>query len=158
MSASWSHLCADASATQALAQQLVATLPQKSILGLRGTLGAGKTTFVQGLARGLGAREDADADAQVVSPTYAWVHEYALPGGLLIHLDLYRLEDVQQAEVLGLLEQIYRPDARLVAVEWPERLADNMPHSTLWVDMLATQTGARRCTFTGIVPPTELAP
>jgi len=78
-------------------------------------LGAGKTTFVRYLAEALGFR------GRVTSPTYTLMHVYPTPKGPLLHADLYRLDDPGMAEELGLFEEA--EDARLVAVEWGEKLA-----------------------------------
>ncbi len=84
------------------------------VIGLHGDLGAGKTCFVRGLARGLGIR------ARVHSPTFALLNEY--PGGRLplAHLDLYRLESDRAVAGAGLDEYLFAPDG-VVVVEWIER-------------------------------------
>src|SRR5262245_57447023 len=75
--------------TQALAQRLGALLRGGDVLALSGGLGAGKTCFVQGLARGLGV----GSDERVHSPTFTLAHEHAGLQAGLVHIDLYRLED-----------------------------------------------------------------
>jgi len=98
--------------TRRLAGRLAAALSGGEVIGLRGDLGAGKTVFVQGLARGLGAREPA------TSPSFVIVHEH--PGRLrLCHVDLYRLNP-DQVEDLG-LQDLVAADT-VVAIEWSERL------------------------------------
>lgn len=84
------------------------------VFGLTGPLGAGKTQWVKGLARGLGVR------ARVVSPTFALVNEYR--GGRLpmFHLDLYRLEGAEQILGAG-LDAYLPPDEGVAAIEWYER-------------------------------------
>ena len=104
----------DAAGTEALGERLAATLSQNDVVYLEGDLGAGKTTFARGLARGLGA-----AAREVASPTFALLHEYASPGGAIVlrHLDLYRLEDSpRDLEILGLPESMAGAP---VCVEWP---------------------------------------
>ena len=100
--------------TQEAARQLASTLRPGSVLLLSGDLGAGKTTFVRGLAAGLGI-----PPADVSSPTFTLVHEYRGPGLTLYHADLYRLASASLEE-LGLEEPAVR-NAVLV-IEWPERL------------------------------------
>jgi len=107
---------ASAEQTRALATELAATLPADTTLALHGDLGVGKTTFVQGLAHGLGVRE------QVTSPTFAIYTVYRGAGRTLIHLDAYRLENAAQVESLLLEEFLVSP--WILAVEWPEKTGD----------------------------------
>lgn len=113
-------LLPNAAATQQIGIRLGQVLPAGSVLLLRGNLGVGKTTFVQGLAQGLGI-----ADA-VVSPTFILLSEY-LEGRIpLYHFDLYRL-DTPEA-VRGLQVESYwegvEVEPGIVAIEWAERLPD----------------------------------
>ncbi len=101
--------------TQKIASQFVKDLQKRAdgrsvMIGLQGDLGAGKTTFVKGMAEGLGL------DPQLVtSPTFTIINEY----GPLIHVDLYRLEKKGEMEALG-LEEYLAPD-RILVVEWAEK-------------------------------------
>jgi len=93
---------------------------------LFGPLGAGKTTFVKGLARGLGV------DAEVSSPSFALIHQYR--GRVsLYHVDLYRLDSPDEVETLG-LEECIESDA-VTAVEWPEIGVDVFPEDRLEVHL-----------------------
>ena len=85
-------------------------------IALNGELGAGKTTFVQGFAKGLGVSEK----YYITSPTYNIINEY--PAGVLTlcHLDLYRLEFVDELETIGFDDLI--DDKHIIIVEWPEIL------------------------------------
>ena len=97
-------------------------LPVGSLLVLVGDLGAGKTTFVQQLAKVL------ESPASVSSPTYTLIHEYPSPHGLLVHIDAYRLttgDVVTNLEHLGLDDYLDR--ARCVVVEWGEALQGAYP-------------------------------
>jgi tRNA threonylcarbamoyladenosine biosynthesis protein TsaE len=88
--------------------------PPPLVIGLSGELGAGKTTLVQAVCRGLGAQ------AAVTSPTYALVHRYAAPAGPPIyHVDCYRLRTPDEARDLG-FDDMLREGA-IVLIEWPER-------------------------------------
>jgi tRNA threonylcarbamoyladenosine biosynthesis protein TsaE len=111
----WSLPLADEPATLSLGEKLGLAAKAGDVLLLAGDLGAGKTTLVRGLARGLGVT------GPVTSPTFALLHE--LPGRVpLFHFDLYRVTPLE-IEAAGFPE--YWEAARGVcAVEWPERLVD----------------------------------
>ena len=101
--------------TEHLAEALAARLRAGDVLLLSGSLGAGKTAFVRGLARGLGVDPD-----EVSSPTFTLLHEYGGGRLRLFHADLYRLGQGGAAD-LGLEDQ--RVQEGVLAVEWPDRLA-----------------------------------
>jgi tRNA threonylcarbamoyladenosine biosynthesis protein TsaE len=107
---------------RALAAELASALPPDSTLALHGNLGVGKTTFVQGLARGFGINDP------VTSPTF---NIFTLHRGRtnLLHLDAYRLESAQQVEDLLLADFMISPWC--LAVEWPEKISDWLPANTL---------------------------
>lgn len=104
--------------TRQLGRQLAAQLPAGAVLALRGGLGAGKTTFVQGLAEGLGYA------GEVTSPTFSLLHEYAGPVPL-VHMDAYRIQGFDEAESTGLFDYLDR--GYMAAVEWSENIADCLP-------------------------------
>jgi tRNA threonylcarbamoyladenosine biosynthesis protein TsaE len=114
---------ASAEETRALAAELAAILPPDNVLALHGDMGVGKTTFVQGLARGLGVKE------QVTSPTFAIYSVYAGTRARLVHLDAYRLDHERQLEALLLEEFLASP--WVLAVEWPEKTGAWLP-PTAW--------------------------
>jgi tRNA threonylcarbamoyladenosine biosynthesis protein TsaE len=99
--------------TTAAGERLGRALVAGDIVLLTGTLGAGKTAFVRGMARGVGASPD-----DVSSPTFTLIQEYAGGRATLQHVDLYRLEPAEVSD-LGIDELVSSGD--IVAIEWPER-------------------------------------
>lgn len=93
------------------------------VIYLHGELGAGKTTLVRGLLRGLGYQ------APVRSPTYTLIEPYEAVEPPVVHLDLYRLADPEELDYLGLRDLLERPG--LILVEWPERGAGALPPADL---------------------------
>ena len=103
---------------------------QATILTLRGELGSGKTTFVKGLARGLGIKR------RILSPTFILSREYPLKNSIFkkfIHIDLYRLGEQNKVESLGLEEILANPE-NLVVIEWPERLGLGLPKQVIRIE------------------------
>ena len=117
---------ASAEETRALAAEFAAALPADTTLALHGNLGVGKTTFVQGLAHGLGIPD------AVTSPTF---NIFTLHRGRtnLLHLDAYRLETARQVDDLLLSDFLESPWC--LAVEWPEKIADWLPAGTLHLEL-----------------------
>lgn len=128
--------CPDAAATEAAGAELARLLPRGTVLLLEGPMGAGKTTLVRGLARGLGIRGD------LTSPSYSLVNLHDIPGGgRLAHVDAYRLTDPRQAEGL-LLEETTGPGDLLV-IEWAERMGAFAPSPALRLRVEETPGGGR---------------
>ena len=121
--------------TQALARELASTLEAGDVLLLSGDLGAGKTTFVRGLAEGLGIDP-----AAVSSPTFTLLHEYRGGRLALYHADLYRL-DKTATEDLGLEEAGVRDG--VLAIEWPDRLTHQLPGARTVTMEFAGETARR---------------
>lgn len=110
---------ASAEATRSLGAELAARLQPGTVLLLSGELGAGKTCFCSGLARGLGCMDE------VSSPTFTLINEYKSGRLPLYHIDLYRLEGAHAILDLGLDE--YFDGLGISVVEWPERLGRLKP-------------------------------
>ena len=109
--------------TELLGQKLAAALSPGAVLAFQGDLGAGKTAFTRGLARGLGYHDP------VTSPTYTIVHEY-LGGRLpLFHFDMYRLSSSDDLWDIGWEDYLDR--GGICAVEWSENVADAMENAIL---------------------------
>jgi len=109
------HLCSTPEATEAAARALAPLLRPGDVIGLSGELGAGKTRFVQGLARGL----DLPDSVRVTSPTFTIVNQHRGGRLPLHHVDLYRIERERELDEIG-LDDLFRGDG-VVAVEWCDR-------------------------------------
>lgn len=127
--------------TEDLAARLAQRVAAGWVIGLHGDLGAGKTAFARGFARGLGC------PGRVHSPTYALLNEY--PGGRLplAHLDLYRLNSAEDVRSAGLEEYLVAP-VGVTLVEWPERWTQTEPRSAGWrtVEFSTLGEASRRIT------------
>jgi len=119
---------------------VAAELSSGGVIALIGPLGAGKTVFVKGLAKALGLSGD-----DATSPTFTLINEYEGPVPLY-HVDLYRLEQAEEIEELGLHEYFEGPG--IVAVEWAERAAHLLPPGTLTVVFERESGTARKLTIT----------
>lgn len=112
--------------TRRIGMRLGSEIKAGDVICLQGNLGAGKTTFVQGLAQGWGSLDS------VSSPTFILVNLYRRANGdQLFHLDTYRLESIPEAEELDLDSM---QEGALI-VEWPERLGDLIPKERLWINL-----------------------
>jgi tRNA threonylcarbamoyladenosine biosynthesis protein TsaE len=130
--------------TQSLAARLGGQLRIGDVVALSGPLGAGKTTFVQGLARGLGVPDD----RHVASPTFALVNEH--PGRIgFVHVDFYRIRDAAELPELG-IEEAY--DRAATAIEWAERFPDWLPNDALHLRFEVAADGSRRIHIHGSGP------
>ena len=112
--------------TEQLGQALAGRLRPGSVVAYRGDLGAGKTAFTRGLARGLGYQ------GRVTSPTFTIVQEYDGPIPLF-HFDMYRLPDADALFDIGWEDYLER--GGICAVEWSERVAEALPPETVLVSI-----------------------
>lgn len=100
------------------------------VLGLEGNLGGGKTTFLQGFAKGLGVQE------KILSPTFVILKRFTLKNKKFknfYHIDCYRLKDEKDILEIGFKEIIENPE-NIVAVEWPEKISRIMPENTIKIE------------------------
>ena len=114
------------------------------VVCLHGELGAGKTAFAQGVGAGLGVVEP------LVSPTFALIHEYAIPArgigaSRLIHMDLCRLRCVEEAEQIGVPD--YCQEDNICVIEWPDVAADLLPSDCLELTIEGSGAGERTLFF-----------
>jgi len=113
--------------TRRIAEKFATALPIDATVALHGNLGVGKTTFVQGLARGFGIAE------AVTSPTFNIYTIHRSPTRTLVHLDAYRLDDARQLENLLLEDFLVSPWC--LAVEWPEKIPGFLPPRSFELDL-----------------------
>ncbi len=111
------------------------TLKSGDTVLLHGEMGAGKTLFCKGVAKGLGVVEE------VTSPTYAYMNEYEGESVTLYHYDCYRIESVEQAESLGLGDYFYAGGVCLV--EWSENILPLLPEKRIEVTIKKTGENQR---------------
>ncbi len=131
----------DEEATWALGRSLAGWCVEGTVFALVGPLAAGKTTLVQGLARGLAV----PPEVAVRSPTFALCNEYR--GRLLLrHLDLYRIASEDEAEEIGFREWV--GSEGVAAVEWADLFPDLLPRHSLWLQ-LSHDGAARRVVVYG---------
>lgn len=131
---------ADAQATQQLGAALARWLAPGDVVALSGPLGAGKTTFARGVLVGLGL------DGEAPSPSFSLVIAYDPPDVRLPlwHVDLYRIEESEELEELGLADA--RHDAALL-IEWPERMGGGLWDDALRLSLEPEPDGGRRLTW-----------
>lgn len=115
-------LTKSAEETQQFGELFAKKLNKQSIIALSGDLGAGKTTFVQGLAKGVGITK------RIISPTFIIIRKYRIKKQVkeFYHIDLYRIHSEKDLEGLGLQEILHDPEA-IVVIEWPEKLGSLLP-------------------------------
>ena len=130
----------NAQQTQDFAEQFSTTLIGGETILLNGDLGAGKTHFVKGVAKGLGI------DDVITSPTFALHNQYN--GGRLVlnHFDFYRIMDPEEAEMLGLNEFFGEKDS-VSCIEWSENIAELLPRDCIVVTIEKLDENSRQITI-----------
>ena len=113
------------------------------VLAFYGDLGSGKTTFIQGLAKGLGIAK------RLLSPTFVFCRQYELEKGLLYHVDLYRIKEVQEAQGLG-LEEMFTDRESVTLVEWADRIKEMLPRERLDIALEYMDNEQRKITIKSI--------
>jgi tRNA threonylcarbamoyladenosine biosynthesis protein TsaE len=135
------HITKSPDETYELALNYASKLGSGEVLGLVGELGAGKTRFVQGLAKGLGVPEK----VYVRSPSFSLINEYHGGSITLVHMDFYRLDDSSSLEDLGLDE--YFDGDYIVAVEWPDRFPGSLPDKAKVINFFTVDENTREIEF-----------
>ena len=122
--------------TEAIGQALVGRLAPGTVVAFTGDLGAGKTAFVRGMARGLGISQ------RVTSPTFTIVNEYEGGRLPLFHFDMYRLSGADDLFDIGWEDFLRR--GGICAVEWSENIRDALEPDTIYVDIRRGETENQR--------------
>ena len=132
--------------TERLGIRLGELLEPRDVVCLAGELGAGKTALARGIGRGWGT------PLRVTSPTFVLVNEYPRPrdGGILYHIDCYRLESPGDVATVG-LDDVLDSDAA-VMIEWPERILSLLPTDRLWIALTYDSPTRRRLCLTASGP------
>jgi tRNA threonylcarbamoyladenosine biosynthesis protein TsaE len=142
---SWQRFCATAEDTVAAGEAFAAVLSSGDIVLLSGTLGAGKTTFVKGVARGLGVQD------RVTSPTFTMVREHQCSNeagiATLHHCDVYRVESLDEVLDLALGELV--EDDAVALVEWGELAAPVFGRDVMTIDFQVDDDEGRTLTVGG---------
>ena len=112
--------------TQKLGKKIAKDL-DFNIIGLRGDLGGGKTTFVQGFAKQLGVKD------KILSPTFVILKRFKKQKGYLYHLDCYRLNNSKELKELG-FNDIIKDKNNIIILEWADIVKDILPKETIFID------------------------
>lgn len=122
---------------------------QATVVAISGDLGAGKTTFVQHLARELGITET------VTSPTFTIIKIYPIDGdslfSRLVHMDAYRVESLEELRPLRLSE-IFKEPKTLICIEWAEKIKEFLPENTIYLSFETLSEDSRAITITTAKP------
>lgn len=128
--------------TIALGKKIGRLLRGGDIIAYSGGLGAGKTTITRGISMGMGLGDE------VTSPTFALVNEYRGAGLSLIHFDMYRINSAADLETTGFFD--YMDDDTVLAVEWSENIADELPEDRIRIDIRRVSDEERVVTVTAL--------
>jgi len=122
--------------TQKLGESLGKTIRVPQIIAFESDLGGGKTTFIQGLAKGLGIKE------KIVSPTFVLEKIYSIPKKKfsLYHYDVYRLG----TDPLLIGEILENAKTNIVAIEWAEKIKKYLPKNTIWIKITGIKENQRK--------------
>ena len=131
-----------ASFTSQIGERLGRAINTKTVIAFKGGLGAGKTCFTRGLARGLGFK------GSVTSPTFAIINEYSGGRLNLYHFDMYRVTGWEDLYSTGYFD--YLDAGGVIAAEWSENITSALPQNTIYVSIEKICDEARKITITGV--------
>ncbi len=129
------YLTKSPSQTKKIGKNIAAEIIKKKkgpvVLALKGNLGAGKTVFAQGLAKGIGIAE------KILSPTFLILKKFKIKKGIFkefYHIDCYRLKNKKDILSTGIKEAIEDP-LGIVVIEWAEKIKNALPKNTIWIEI-----------------------
>lgn len=111
----------------------------KKVIAFHGNMGAGKTTFIHALCETKGVKD------VVGSPTFSIINEYSFPGGMIFHIDLYRLKDEDETIRAGVEDCLYSD--HVCFIEWPEKAPGIFPPDTIHVFIQVVDSATRHITI-----------
>ena len=121
------HTILSSDAMEAFGMEMALTIPVGTVIGLKGELGTGKTTFAKGFAMGLGINE------HVTSPTFKIVSEYDGESCTLFHVDCYRLNDYNEFISID-AERLLYPEDGITLIEWADRIEEIIPEHCPYIN------------------------
>ena len=132
---------ADTADLERAAREFAELMGDSTVFVFNGEMGAGKTTFINALARVLGVEDDITG-----SPSFSIVNEYRsdTTAELIYHFDLYRLENLEEAMDIGVED--YLDSGAVCLIEWPDNIEDILPDDTVTVDLKVNEDGSRDMT------------
>jgi len=131
--------------TKNLGKKIATDLKGGETLALTGELGSGKTTFVQGLAEGLGVK------GRIISPTFMLMRKYEASKSDFYHIDFYRLEDDLENEIKNLgIDDIWEKKDNIVAIEWAEKIESSLPKDAIRLKFENIGEDKRKISIEGI--------
>lgn len=121
--------------TISLGEKIGSLLKPGDIIAMSGTLAAGKTTITKGIAKALGV------DDTITSPTFCLISEYEGKKMPLYHMDVYRLDSVEDFINLGVDDMLFGEGVCII--EWSEKIKSELPKNTIWMNILPEDDGSR---------------
>ncbi len=123
-----------------LARDFLSCGKKPIILNLIGDLGAGKTTFVQGFASGLGIKK------KILSPTFVILNKFKIKDRFFYHIDCYRIENIEEIKSLE-IEEILKDPQSIILIEWGEKIKKILPTDTIRINFDVLEENKRKITY-----------